>query len=262
MKMKALLLGSAAALAVTGAQAADLSIEAPVDYVRVCDAFGTGYWYMPGSDTCIALDWRVRFDVNFGDDVGTKSADWEFTTSGFVSFTSQSMTEHGVLKSYVELGYSESEGTTDHTEVSIDVAYSSFGHLKVGMDDSSFNGAGQYTYSNPMSDGDAGGIKQIQLSWAMAGYGLMLGIEDPTDRWGSSDSHDVPDIVAAMTYSTGHVSGKIAAGFSDLHKGHAWGVTADAQFALSSATNVRLRGSFGSSDQSGGSAWVGGGGAK
>ena len=48
MKMKVILLGSAAAIAVTGVQAADLSMAEPVDYVRVCDAFGTGYWYIPG----------------------------------------------------------------------------------------------------------------------------------------------------------------------------------------------------------------------
>src|SRR5690606_27793314 len=48
MTFKAILLGSAAALAVpSGAQAADLFADA-VDYVRVCDAFGTGYWYIPG----------------------------------------------------------------------------------------------------------------------------------------------------------------------------------------------------------------------
>ncbi|SOC18019.1 porin, partial [Stappia indica] len=43
MNIKSILLGaSAAALAATGAQAADLPVAPePVDYVRVCDAFGT-----------------------------------------------------------------------------------------------------------------------------------------------------------------------------------------------------------------------------
>ena len=46
MNIKSLLLGSAAALAaVSGAQAADAIVAAepePMEYVRVCDAFGTG----------------------------------------------------------------------------------------------------------------------------------------------------------------------------------------------------------------------------
>ncbi|MDG3580708.1 porin, partial [Rhizobium sp. YJ-22] len=53
MNIKSLLLGSAAALAaVSGAQAADAIVAAepePMEYVRVCDAYGTGYFYIPGT---------------------------------------------------------------------------------------------------------------------------------------------------------------------------------------------------------------------
>ena len=66
MKIRTLLLSSAAAFAVVGgAQAADLSVAEPVDYVKVCDAFGAGYWYIPGSDTCLKIGGHARFDVNF-----------------------------------------------------------------------------------------------------------------------------------------------------------------------------------------------------
>ena len=51
MTLKTLLLGSAAAFAVVGgAQAADLSVAEPVESVKVCDTFGAGYWYIPGSE--------------------------------------------------------------------------------------------------------------------------------------------------------------------------------------------------------------------
>ena len=56
MKMvKSLLLGSAAGLiAVAGAQAADLPVKAkPVQYVKICTLYGDGFYYIPGSDTCI-----------------------------------------------------------------------------------------------------------------------------------------------------------------------------------------------------------------
>ena len=66
MKLKTLLLSSAAAFAVVGgAQAADLSVAEPVDYVKVCDAFGAGYWYIPGTDTCIKIGGLTRMDINF-----------------------------------------------------------------------------------------------------------------------------------------------------------------------------------------------------
>ena len=53
MNIKSLLLGSAAALvAVSGARAADAVVVAepePVEYVRVCDVYGTSFYYIPGN---------------------------------------------------------------------------------------------------------------------------------------------------------------------------------------------------------------------
>ncbi|KRR06543.1 hypothetical protein CQ12_33625 [Bradyrhizobium jicamae] len=68
MKMvKSLILGSAAALvAMGGAQAADLPVKAKaVEYVRICSLYGAGFWYIPGTDTCIKLGGYVRIDTTF-----------------------------------------------------------------------------------------------------------------------------------------------------------------------------------------------------
>ena len=66
MKMvKSLVLGSAAALVVVGgAQAADLPVKAKaVEYVRVCSLYGAGFWYIPGTDTCIKIGGYLRADL-------------------------------------------------------------------------------------------------------------------------------------------------------------------------------------------------------
>ena len=58
-----LLLASAAVLiAAGGARAADLPARkaAPVEYVRICDAFGTGFFYIPGTDTCLRVSGQIR----------------------------------------------------------------------------------------------------------------------------------------------------------------------------------------------------------
>ena len=63
MKMvKSLLLGSAAGLvAVAGAQAADLPVKAkPVQYVKICSLYGAGFYYIPGTDTCLKIGGWVR----------------------------------------------------------------------------------------------------------------------------------------------------------------------------------------------------------
>src|SRR6202022_2130579 len=75
MKMvKSLILGSAAGLvAMSGAQAADLPVKAKaVEYVRVCSLYGAGFFYIPGSDTCIKFGGYVRADTvfNTNNDIG------------------------------------------------------------------------------------------------------------------------------------------------------------------------------------------------
>ena len=66
--VKSLLLGSAAGLvAVAGAQAADLPTRkaAPVDYVRICSVYGPGFFYIPGTDTCIKLGGKAELDLEW-----------------------------------------------------------------------------------------------------------------------------------------------------------------------------------------------------
>src|SRR2546430_7849370 len=66
MKMvKGLLPGSAAGLLATGrAQAADLPVKAKaVEYVRICSLYGAGFFYIPGTDTCIKLGGYLRADL-------------------------------------------------------------------------------------------------------------------------------------------------------------------------------------------------------
>ena len=68
MKLKSLLFGSAAVFAAgTGAQAADLPVAEPVEYVRICDAFGAGFYYIPGTDTCLRIGGRVRIESHYVD---------------------------------------------------------------------------------------------------------------------------------------------------------------------------------------------------
>jgi hypothetical protein len=120
MNIKSLLLGSAAALAVvSGAQAADAIVAAEpeaVEYVKVCDAYGTGYFYIPGTETCLRVAGYVRFDVGFGagdayDDNFSNAdgsvihggEDWETHTRAHVSFDAKSDTEYGTLSSRIVL---------------------------------------------------------------------------------------------------------------------------------------------------------------
>ncbi|TIS93907.1 porin, partial [Mesorhizobium sp.] len=118
MNIKSLLLGSAAALvAVSGARAADAVVVAepePAEYVRICDVYGAGYFYIPGTETCLRIGGYVRYDIGVGDVGsfdGTESGDHEDggindTYRKKARFTLKTWTgqetELGTLRTYTE----------------------------------------------------------------------------------------------------------------------------------------------------------------
>jgi hypothetical protein len=109
MNIKSLLLGSAAALAaVSGAQAADAIVAAepePMEYVRVCDAFGTGYFYIPGTETCLKIGGYVRVQVDGRSDFDLTGAQGGYRTNtrGQIAVEAKNDTEFGTLSSKVTL---------------------------------------------------------------------------------------------------------------------------------------------------------------
>jgi hypothetical protein len=112
--VKSLLLGAAAGfIGLTGAQAADLPGKAaPAEYVRICDTYGAGFFFIPGTDTCLRIggNVRVNYVVNStpgnatagNGALGTSYFDQAYSTN--VSFTlfadARSNTEYGLLRSY------------------------------------------------------------------------------------------------------------------------------------------------------------------
>src|SRR6185437_10422144 len=127
MKMvKSLLLGAAAGIvAVAGAQAADLPVKAkPVQYVKICSLYGAGFFYIPGTDTCIKLGGFMRYEMDHGA-TGSFSAyltganarstrldgrDTTQRTRAVMSFDVRSQTAYGTLRSYLRFGAQWSSG--------------------------------------------------------------------------------------------------------------------------------------------------------
>ena len=127
MKMvKSLILGSAAALvAVGGAQAADLPVKAKaVEYVKVCSLYGPGFYYIPGTDTCIKLGGYLRADVvvnsnsdHTGNTSGAGGANNRFT-NGYtwrsredLNIDTRTATEYGVVRTFFDATFSWTSDT-------------------------------------------------------------------------------------------------------------------------------------------------------
>jgi hypothetical protein len=118
--VKSLVLGSAAALvAVCGAQAADLPLKAKaVEYVRVCSLYGAGFYFVPGTDTCIKIGGYLRVDVLAntnnvagGNTGGAGGAQNRFT-NGYtwrarqdLTLDTRTATEYGVVRTFFEAVY-------------------------------------------------------------------------------------------------------------------------------------------------------------
>jgi hypothetical protein len=122
MKMvKSLLLGSAAGVvAMAGAQAADLPVKAkPVQYVKICSLYGAGFYYIPGTDTCLKIGGWTRLYVGEGLNgnftsgalgtaaVNTRATEnFVYRTRGYITADARTQTEWGTLRSYLAVGYS------------------------------------------------------------------------------------------------------------------------------------------------------------
>jgi hypothetical protein len=117
MKMvKSLVLGSAAGLiAMSGAQAADLPVKAKaVEYVRICSLYGAGFYYIPGTDTCIKLGGYLRVDTTFNGSSTQGAPAWSgdsgaqdryrnyFITRSRMALTvdTRTATEYGVVRTF------------------------------------------------------------------------------------------------------------------------------------------------------------------
>ncbi len=141
MTIKGILLGTAAALAaVSGAQAADAIVAAapePAEYVRVCDAFGTGYFYIPGTETCLKISGYVRAQVDYSSLAGGRN--WNARTRGLVTFAAKNDSELGTIGSTITLRAWQGGSTiglnnsgNDTNAVEVDEAFITVGGFQVG----------------------------------------------------------------------------------------------------------------------------------
>jgi hypothetical protein len=87
----------------SGAQAADLPVAkaAPVEYVRVCTTYGEGFFYIPGTDTCLRIGGRIRADYLYLEPFTRAQDATGFRARGRVNIDHRTATAYGLLRSYI-----------------------------------------------------------------------------------------------------------------------------------------------------------------
>ncbi|TKT45975.1 porin [Rhizobiaceae bacterium LC148] len=137
MNLKSLLLGSAGAVvALSSVQAADAIVAAepePMEYVRVCDTFGAGYFYIPGSETCLKIGGYVRAEVEGRSDfdidgVELQDGGYRTRTRAQLELQAKTDTELGTLTSLITLRGENH----DDDDFSLNETYIELGGLRVG----------------------------------------------------------------------------------------------------------------------------------
>lgn len=209
MNIKSLLLGSAAALiAVSGARAADVVVAEPepVEYVRVCDAYGEGYFYIPGTETCMRISGYVRADIKGGDNVGARKRGeidrdtYAWRTRATLRFHTASETELGTLRTFIELRSQWDEGAEwdhkgDSASGQLRFAFIELGGIRVGLDESIFNHWTGY-YGNVINDDIVNPMAYTRtnvISYtfnAGNGFSAILGIEQGNDDIDGNNESD------------------------------------------------------------------------
>jgi hypothetical protein len=222
MKMvKSLILGSAAGiLALSGAQAADLPVKAKaVEYVRICSLYGAGFFYIPGTDTCIKLGGYLRVDTTFNGGAyggpyyngdggqGNRYRDYFYSRSRLaLTVDTRTATEYGVVRTFGQgdfnfnnfgtanpsqlaafpAGASNALMTAGGGYVSVEMVFIQFAGFTFGKSASAFatpwNGYPGNNNSYLMGGPDyVTGVNNIQYT-AQFGNGVSatIGLDDPT----------------------------------------------------------------------------------
>ena len=199
--IKSLILGSSAGLiAMSGAQAADLPVKAKaIEYVKVCSLYGAGFWYIPGTDTCIRIGGAIRIDTALNGGIydnpfwqggaGSTKAygkNWYTGRSRFnLTEDTRTATEYGVLRTYanVQMDWTSNGGSAiaGGAPVEVDYAFIQFAGFTIGK-----------------------AVSEFDPQWALAKPTITSGM------WaGSNDATGINQLAYTATFGNG-VSGTIA----------------------------------------------------
>ncbi|AEV38127.1 Porin, alpha proteobacteria type [Pseudovibrio sp. FO-BEG1] len=219
MNFKKIAIAAAAAAAATPAMAADLPVVAePVNYVQACDAFGAGYFQLPGQDTCIRVHGRIRTNYTSHDltkDYSAANNAYSAYARGYIYLESMTDTEFASIKTYTELTGTWNDDNT--SEVGTGSAYVQLGFdnvsVLIGRTGGVFDPFGGYSEIGTVGP-VAGGEDALQISaTADLGNGLTasFGILDSNAYGGASKD---ANFEAGLSYTQGMFS---ASAFAAAH---------------------------------------------
>lgn len=286
MTFKSFLLGSAAAfMSVSGASAAEPITVAPepmFEYVRICDVYGVGFYYVPGTEVCLRVSGYMRYDIGVGDlwgGVGNTGDETYYKRARFqLRLDARSETDLGTLRAYlaynlqyttntateitgVDLVDTDGDGVLEPVLVTTDVwnardnpavehAYIELGGFRVGATDSYFETFTNYASGVINDDVIPYGpepFKTNQISYTFNfGNGFTVGaaVEEGSDAFILDDY--TPHVVLGAGYTAAWGGILAVAGYDAVTTDWAGKVRLDVKFT--EAISVFIMGGWKSND--------------
>ncbi|MGY4426272.1 hypothetical protein ACVWY2_008721 [Bradyrhizobium sp. JR6.1] len=213
---KVVLTSAAGLIALGGAEAADLPVKAkPIEYVKVCSAYGAGFYDMPGTDTCIKLGGFLRADAMLGSNSfvlnpvsGVGAAHnrlgnaYTARSRADLSIDTRTATEYGVVRTFFEGNFTWKTGSTSAAgtgatsysgdgvglgTLSIWYAFIQLAGFTMGKAVSQFSApwtnypANNFFDGLPGGGGDASGVNQFSYTSDFGqGITATMSAQDPT----------------------------------------------------------------------------------
>jgi Porin subfamily len=221
---KSALLAAPAILMGVAAHAADLPSfkSAPIEYVRVCDAYGAGFFYIPGTNTCLRVGGYVRAEYNYTpgrsinvinsatgavSQIGRAQDTTGMEVRGRIDVDSRTQTAWGTVQTVVELRGTTTDGekalsgstaTTSAiaaggvytppgngaTSLTIERAYIRFAGVTAGDAEENFSAIAPYMWVNYPYPSYPNGVKQLAYTYTFgSGFSSTLAIESAGDTY-------------------------------------------------------------------------------
>ncbi len=268
---KSALLGSAASLiVVAGAQAADLPVRAAapvVEYVRVCPAYGAGFFFIPGTETCLRISGRVRAEYRYVDPETRVGDALGWRARGQLNLDARTATAWGTLRTFIRYELTRNSGNYGVVQqqwagqagqaltVDLNKAFIQFAGITAGRATSFFDFyANALNWGNFVGTGsDTYGNDPVVLAYTATfggGFSATISLEDPASRRVTTGVlPPVPGTPGAFALPPGVVLPFITAG--------AAGTTAPGQFFFAGQRMPEIVGNV-RVDQAWGSAFLSG----
>ncbi len=222
-----------------------LNLVEPLNYVQVCDAYGEGFFFLPGTQTCLRLSGRVRTDAHYRD-FADKPANWggvpqngpkgrdlnslRLRARSYIRMDTRSETEFGFVRSFTELRAtvdSDSERYDDSPVMDLNKAYIQFGGFTIGRTGSLFDFFTGATFGAVHRDwSDTNSWTAAYTEVLEGGVSVTISIEDPVYRAhgvftgvtgeNGKAGNKAPDAVAAFRMDGDWGSAKLAGAVTNI----------------------------------------------